>query len=532
MTDATSEPPLDLVLCGGTVVDGGSGPPRVADVAVRGDRIVHVGPDARRYAAAATEVVDVSGRLVLPGFVDAHSHADGRLGDPAVTEAYLRQGVTTVVVGQDGVSFAPSCAATAGELDRYFSAVNGPRPGALSTDASTAGLLAHFDTGIGVNAAALVPAGNIRAQIAGFAPHTPTADELRRMRALVARGLADGAVGLSTGLEYVPGGFADAAELAELCRPVAEAGAVHVSHMRGYEEHAHTGIEELRRIAARSGVATHVSHFHGPAAALRPLLDSALDAGLDFSFDSYPYTRGSTILSMLTLPPELQTGRSGGTLALLKDPATRRELGRTWFPTLGDLPERVILAYTAAPSWRWAEGRRLTEVAATVDRPVGELICDLLVDCELGVGCLVQQPAANTDDDVSELAQHRVHMAGSDGIFMGGAPHPRAYGAFARFLRDQVLERANWSWADAVQHLSTRAVARFGLGDRGLIATGKIADLVVLDAGRVADLATYDDSLQFADGVDHVVIGGAFALRDGHLRNATAGRAIRRGGSS
>ncbi|SCE99214.1 N-acyl-D-amino-acid deacylase [Micromonospora viridifaciens] len=515
----------DLVLRGGHVVDGGGGDPVRADVLLRGAEIAAVGEVAPPPTA---EVIDVTGLLVLPGFVDAHSHADGQLSDVEVASALLRQGVTTVVVGQDGVSYAPSTDQTAADLERYFSAVNGPRPAALPGSCSVGDLLDRYDTGTYVNAAVLVPAGNVRAAVVGFDPRAATPVEIERMRALVAAGLDDGAVGMSTGLEYVPGGFADLAELVALCEVVANAGAVHVSHMRGYEGDAPTGMAELRTIAARSGVPTHISHLHGPAAVIEPLLQDAFDAGCDITFDTYPYLRGSTLLAMLTLPASLQAGRPADTVATLRNPVERAELARSWFPRIADLLSRVTLSYVAAEGWGWAEGRRLTDVADRVGLPVGDLVCRLLVDADLGVGCLVQQPSDNTEHDLSRLLRHPAHMVGSDGIFMGSRPHPRARGAIARFLARHVVQLGDWSWGEAAQHLSTNAVDRFGLGPRGRVLPGRIADLAVVDPTALADRATYDEPLALATGVELVLIGGRVVLRDGGVVGGPAGRSIRR----
>ena len=514
----------DLVLRGGRVVDGDGHAPALADVLVRGDRIVAVEP---QLTVDATREIDVTGRLVLPGFVDAHSHADTRIADPEVGLALLRQGVTTVVVGQDGVALAPTTADTADDLGAYFSAVNGPRPATLPDACGVDDLLDWYDGGH-VNVAVLVPGGNVRAAVVGFDDRPATLVELARMRELVAVGLAAGAVGLSTGLEYVPGGFAEPDELVALCATVAEAGAVHVSHMRGYEASAATALTELRGLADRSGVATHVSHLHAPAAVIAEALGPAGDDPWDLTFDSYPYLRGSTLLAMLALPPGLQAGRPADTLTRLADPATVADLARSWFPGLGDLPDRITLAYVAHPDWAWAEGRLLTDVARELGLSAAALVCRILVDARLGVGCLVQQPSASTEADLRTLLADPRHMVGSDGIFLGSAPHPRARGAIARFVARHVVELGDWSWAEAVRHLSTHAVDRFGLGDRGRVRPGAVADLVVLDPGAVADRASYEAPLALATGVDLVLIGGELALKNGEACGR-AGRAIRRG---
>jgi len=514
----------ELLLSGGHVVDGSGAEPRLADVLVKDGEIVDVGRPVSDTAA----VVDVTGRYVLPGLVDAHSHADGHLGDPGIALALLRQGITTVVAGQDGVAFAPTTSDVAADLDHYFAGVNGDRPASLPRAAGIGALLAHWDEGSYLNAATLVPAGNVRACVIGFGERDATADERRAMRELVETGLAEGAVGLSTGLEYVPGAFASGQELTELTRAVAEAGGVHVSHMRGYEGSAASGLGELFDIAARSGVATHVSHLHGPLDQIAQPLADALARDIDVTFDSYPYRRGNTLLAMLALPSSLQAGTPRQSLATLRDPECRAELVRSWFPTLGDLFARVRIAYVAAPGWTWAEGLALAEIAERLDVPVGEAVCELLLTSDLVVGCVVQQPATNNAEALRTLMRHPRHMAGSDGIFLGSHPHPRGRGAFARFLARHTVELGDWTWGEAARHLSTHAVERFGLGRRGRVEAGHVADLAVIDPATISDAASYDSPLTPAVGVEHVLIGGRFALRGGQLVGDPAGKALRR----
>ena len=320
---STSKHPLDLVLRGGWVVDGTGTPPFRADLAVAGDRVAAVG---KLTTATAAAELDVTGRYLMPGFIDAHIHADGLAGRADAQLAALRQGVTTVLIGQDGLSFAPASKATIDAVSQYFGAVNGPCPAELAGGCTVADVLAHYHGKTALNVACLAPAGTIRAEVLGFSGAPAAPAQLTAMQKLVEQALEDGAAGLSTGLEYQPGRFADAAELATLCAPVAAAGGVYVSHMRGYEANAWRGMRELTEIVRRAGVAGHVSHYHGPAGMLTALLDDARSQGLDVTFDSYPYLRGSTILGMLALPGEVQAGGPAATLRRL----ARRPPGSGW----------------------------------------------------------------------------------------------------------------------------------------------------------------------------------------------------------
>lgn len=525
---STSKHRFDLLLRGGWVVDGTGTPPFRADLAVAGDRVAAVGRLADQGATAADEL-DVTGRYLMPGFVDAHQHADGLAASTDAQLAALRQGVTTVLIGQDGLSFAPAGPATIARVSRYFGAVNGPCPAELAGGCTIADLLAHYDGKTALNVACLAPAGTIRAEVLGFSGAPAGPGQLTAMRKLVEQALEDGAVGLSTGLEYQPGRFADAAELAALCEPVAAAGAVYVSHLRGYEADAWRGMRELTEIVRRAGVAGHVSHYHGPAGMLTGLLDDARGQGLDVTFDSYPYLRGSTILGMLALPGDVQAGGPDATLRRLAQPATRQRLARDWFPAIGGVLDRITLAYIGAAEWSWAEGMALTEAAATAGMPPGELVCELLTASRLAAGCVFAQPPTNTEEDLRALLRHEAHLAGSDGILLGRWPHPRGWGAFARLLGRHTRELGDWTWGQAAVHLSGHAARRFGLAGRGLLRPGNHADVAVVDPGTVQDQAGYANPRQPARGVHHVLVNGSFALRDGKLTGEHPGRALKRG---
>jgi N-acyl-D-amino-acid deacylase len=516
---------FDVVLRGGWVADGTGAPPWRADLAVSGTRIAAVG---HIPAGTGEAELDVTGRYLMPGFIDTHIHADACAADPATQLAALRQGVTTLILGQDGLSFAPASAATIRAVSAYFGPVNGACPAELADGCSVADLLAHYDQAGALNVGCLAPAGTIRAEVMGFAPDAADAGQLAAMRRLVEQALEDGALGLSTGLEYVPGRYADAAELAALCAPVAAAGAVYVSHIRGYEAQAWRGMAELSRIAAASGAAAHVSHYHGPANMLTRLLRDCRDQDLDVTFDAYPYLRGSTILAMVALPADLQEGPPERTRERLAEPRVRQALASDWFPAIDDVLDGITLSYAGAADWTWAEGLPLREAAGRAGLAAGELVCELVAASARGAGCVFRQPPTNTEDDLRALLRHEAHMAGSDGILMGGRPHPRAWGTFARLLGRHTRELGDWTWGQAALHLAGHPARRLGLAGRGLLRAGYAADVAVVDPATVTDVASYDDPRQPAAGVDLVLVGGELALRGGTLTGARPGRSLRR----
>ncbi|GAA2896120.1 N-acyl-D-amino-acid deacylase family protein [Microbacterium esteraromaticum] len=519
------------VLRGGSVV--ASGDVVAADVAIEGDLIVAVGdvdsrPDDR--------VIDATGRLVLPGFIDAHSHADGMLRDPDVTRALLRQGVTTIIGGQDGVSYAPGDGAYA---SGYFAAINGPHP--TYSGGGIAELLDAVDGASALNAGYLVPAGTVRFEVCGRSSAVATDAERRRMVALVEQGMADGALGLSTGLDYVPGIFQDAEEIAALCTPVARAGGVYVSHMRGgYEANTAAGIAEMvdisRRAAADAGAAlpVHVSHLHADADIVLEQLDAFAAAGVEATFDAYPYIRGCTLLGMPLLPPEISALPVDEVVALLGDPLGREALRDTCVqrasnsPSLGpDWPDMITLAHIAASDFAWAHGLTLREAAARAGADPMHFALDLLAASRMESSAVMAVRNPRPATELARIFAHPGHIGGSDGIWVGAHPHPRAAGSFARYLREFVRELGTWTWADAVHHLSAQPARRFGLGRRGVIEEGAIADVLLVDPETVADGATYEQPRTLATGIDDVFVAGVQVLAGGEPTGALPGRGLR-----
>jgi len=512
---------FDLVLRGGWVLDGTCAPAFRADVGVTSGQIAAVG---RLDAASAGTVLNAADRYVVPGFIDAHAHADAAVLEPSVQLAALRQGVTTLILGQDGLSYAPATPATLAFVTRYFAAINGRHPALGDGAVSVAELLATWRGTTALNTAFLVPHGTVRFSVLGGAVRPPERDELTAMRRLVERGLAEGAVGVSTGLEYLPGRYADVTEVAEVCQPVAEAGLPYVTHMRGYGAAAATGFAEARAIGAAAGVAVHISHYHGPGAALLSMVDDARSSGLDITFDSYPYLRSCTILAMAALPRWLDDTDLDRTVDALSDPTNRRRVIDGLNP---DLLTRITLAHVPDPDdgqqWSWSEGCRLIDAAAEAGVPAGELLVDLLVHTRLAASAVIEAPPSTEEESMRALLRHPAHMAGSDGIYVGGHPHPRGWGAFARLLGRHVRELGDWTWEQAAAHLASHPARRFGLVDRGIIRPGLAADLAVIDPVKVADRADYASPRVLAVGVDDVIVNGVPVLRDGRLTGRLAG---------
>lgn len=514
-----------VVVRGGAVVDGTGAEPRRGDVAIEGGVITAIG---EVEALPGDDVLDATGRLVLPGLIDAHSHADGAVFRPDVQLALLRQGVTTVICGQDGVSYAPGDGAWA---SRYFAAINGPHP--TFSGGSVADLLATYEGTTPLGVGYLVPAGTVRHEVMGMDAGSPTAAQLAQMAGRVAAGLSHGALGLSTGLDYVPGIFADARELAALCAPVAAAGGLYVTHMRGgYETNSAAGLDEIAEICRLSGVRAHVSHFHVDATDGIRLFDQLAATGADVSFDMYPYTRGCTLVAMALLPPEYSALDVTDTLARLYDPAERARLRREWFPTIADKPSLgpewpTMVTIAHAPATPDAAGLTLAAEAQRRGVDVIDATCDLLIDNTLEVSAVMAVRDERPTENLARLFAHPAHTGGSDGIFIGAAPHPRGWGTFARFLGLYTREGAAYSWGEAARHLAGHPAERFGLGDRGILSPGRRADLILVDPATVADTATYAEPTSLAVGIEDVLVAGVRVLAGGALTGATPGAAAR-----
>ncbi|MDF2709828.1 MAG: N-acyl-D-aspartate/D-glutamate deacylase [Nonomuraea muscovyensis] len=506
---------FDVIISGGRLLDGTGAPPYRADLAVSGDRVAAVG---RLDGARAGTVIDARGRLVAPGFVDCHAHGDAAVFDPAVQQAALRQGVTTFVLGQDGLSFAPGSAATVAYAARYFAAVNGAPP--IDGPLTVGALLDCYDRAVAVNTAYLIPHGTVRYDVMGPSPDAAAPGDLARMRAHVERGLADGAVGLSSGLEYLPGRYASAEELAALCEPLG--GLPYVTHMRAYGAEAAVGMSEVTEIGLRSGAAVHVSHLHGPAGVLLPLVEEALGREVDLTFDTYPYLRGSTILAMVVLPPDVPGAEPERALEMLASD----ELD-AWWPGLEQTWPRLTISH--APGLEWAEGLGMVEAAGRAGVTPAEFCRRLLIETRLEAGCVSARPdeGPEGEESVRRMLRHPAQTGGSDGIYVGGHPHPRGFGAFARFLGRHVRELGDWTWEQAIVHLAAHPARRFGLADRGLLRPGFAADVVVFDPVTVADRATYAVPRALATGVDDVLVSGTRVLAGGESTGATPGRALR-----
>ena len=521
---------FDILIQGGRVVDGSGNPWCYADVGIVGDRITAVG---RLSSADARHRIDAIDRVVAPGFVDAHVHGDlALLADP-LHEPAIRQGVTTYVNGQDGVAMAPSSHGTRDFMCRYTAGFSGgfafaderlSKTGFLSM----ADYLALFDRKCAINVCSLVPNGNARMEVMLLDTRAASTDEAGHMGTIVREAMREGAVGLSSGLDYIPSRYADTAELTALCREIAPFGGIYVTHMRSYTpEGVMTAMDEVEQIGRDAGVAVHISHLNCLAEQVLPRIDQMRSRGIDVTFDLYCYLAGSTILGMIALPPWVQEGGIDATMARLKDPLTRDRL-KDWFASPRSPLEPVQLTYVAAPEYRKYEGATLERAAKDVGREIGTFVCDVLVASQMAVGCISPHHKRRTDADVRALMRHPTMMGGSDGIYTGRCPHPRGCGCFARYLGHYIREGV-WTIDECVQRLAAHPARRFGLKDRGLIREKMAADVIVFEPNHVDDRSTYENGRELAVGMEHVIVNGELVLHSGKRTKAMPGRGLKMG---
>ncbi|GAB2987685.1 N-acyl-D-amino-acid deacylase family protein [Saccharothrix stipae] len=523
---------MDVVFRGARVVDGTGAPAYRADVGVRDGRIAAIGD-----RVPGGRVVDADGRVLAPGFIDMHSHSDLQVLAEPDHLAKVSQGVTTEVLGQDGLSYAPADDDVLAVLRAQLAGWNDDPPG-FDWDWRTVGeYLDRLDRGIAVNAAYLVPQGTLRMLCVGHHDRPATDAELDRMREVLARSLREGAVGMSSGLTYTPGRYADTAELTALCRVVGELGGFYSPHHRSYGAGALEAYAEMVRVSRDSGCPLHLAHAtmnfdvnRGRAGELLDLLDRAIAAGADITLDTYPYLPGATYLSAL-LPGWAGEGGPAATLARLSDVDTRErirvEVEETGSDGCHGVP--VDWATIEVNGVRRAEnahlvGSSIAESARRAGRRPADLFFDVLLSERLGTSCLMH---VGHEDNVRAIMRHPAHTGGSDGLLVGDRPHPRAWGTFPRYLARYVRELGVLDLEECVAHLTGRAARRLRLADRGLVREGYAADLVLFDPDTVADTATFEAPRQAAAGITHVLVNGVAVLHEGRRTDALPGRALR-----
>lgn len=500
--------PYDLVIAGGMVVDGLGGPRTVADVAVRGDRIVRVEAGTIPADSAAL-VLDAEGLTVAPGFFDNHAHIATNIHQYPLAENFTRQGITTILA----------------------SLHSGDQPWPLSD------YMAALD--VAPNVGFFAGHSWVRRQVLGMADRDPSPAELEQMKSLVEQSMQQGALGLSTGLLYVPANYAETEEIIELARVAARYGGIYVTHMRDEGRGLINSVAETIRIAAEAGIPAQINHHKAVGATqwgwstrTLAMIDSANAAGLDIKHDLYPYTASSTGSSIL-FPAWALAGGQDSLVARLHDPATRRRIEAAMVPLMeeerggGDLSR---IQFRVVPSDRRYDGKNLADLARDRGLPNATRTgIQLVIELQMKGGFSAIYHSID-EQDVQRIMRHPLAMFETDGDPVGygvGFPHPRSYGSFPRVLGRYVRELKVLGLEEAIRKMTSMPADQIGQPERGRIGPGGYADIVVFDAETVTDRATFTDPHQYSVGMRHVVINGVPVIRDGALTGAKPGMVLR-----
>lgn len=521
----------DLLLRGGLVYDGAGGPPRVADVAVTGDVVTAIGPDLSSDARA----LDVSELAVAPGFIDIHTHSDFSLLFNRPMRSSVAQGVTTELVGNCGVSVGLMTGDAVFAQEKRWAERGGT---VVDWNRMADWLRRVEDGGLACNVLTLAGHGTIRKGVMGYDNRAPTATELAQMQSRLAQALEDGAVGFSTGLEYLPGGYADRTEQAALAKIAADAGGFYATHLRDEADGLIESVEEALAVAAQAQIALQLSHHKAEGRAnwgkVKTTLDMMAQArarGLNVLTDQYPYTAFMTGLGVILLSRWANDGTASDVVARLREPSTRAR----------------ILAEIETKHWDWntlqigiararpeTQGLTLAALGALEGKRPAEAALDAIIAED---GWVSAVHFAMSEDDVEAVLRDPHTMVGSDGVAndphgltASDKTHPRSYGTFPRVLARYVRDREILSLSEAVRRMTSLPASRLGLPDRGTLAVGHKADIVVFDPTAIQDTATFDDPHRYPTGIAHVLVNGRLAWENGAQTETLAGRVLRKTG--
>jgi N-acyl-D-amino-acid deacylase len=519
--------PLDLLLKNCRIVDGTGAPWFEGAVAIEDDHIAAVHRE-EAVTRDAQETVDLDGLALAPGFIDLHSHSDLRLfADPELPPK-TRQGVTTELLGQDGFSMAPMYPEGGPEeWEDHLSGLDGRPEREWTWGSVTEYFDAIEESGVASNVATLVGHGTVRYNVMGMEDRAPSEAELEEMADLVTEALEMGAVGFSTGLDYMPQVVCDTHELQTLAGRLSEYGRPFVAHIRNQSDDIWNALDEFVDIGKEEDIPLHLSHFklmhrpqHGQADRAIGFLESARDRGVDITADQYPYTAGSTMLAA-DLPSWARSEGPETTIDHLKN--NREPIREHLEREISDW-ENIVITSVASEANERLVGMNMEDIAEELISDPAVAVMNLLVEEELEVERVYHFAA---ESDVREILEYERAAVATDAL-LGGEPHPRTYGTYPRVLGHYARDENLFSVEEAVRMMTSLPARIAGLHDKGVIGPGMDADLVAFDPHHVYDPATYDNPRQFPDGMPHVIVNGEFIVRDGESTGATPGEAIRK----
>ncbi len=497
----------DLIIRGGKVVDGSGNPWYHADIAIKNDRIAEIGQLSNHEAK---RVINAHGLVVAPGFIDPHTHALRGIFEVPNAESALLQGVTTLTEGNDGSSPYP--------IDRHYADIDNLR--------------------ISPNWAVFVGQGTIRQRVIGFGLRKATPDEMERMKQMVRDAMEQGALGISTGLFYVPGSFTSTEEVIELSKVAAEYNGIYISHIREEAAQLIDSVQETIRIGEEANIPVQITHHKvigvenwGASIESLRLVDEARKRGVDVTIDQYPYTASQTSINAL-IPQWAQAGGREEMLSRINSAETystikNEVVAKILYDRGGGDPKNVFISRN---SWDPdMAGKNLAELAIDAGlEPTPENAADVVFDIIRGGGATAVYHAIGPED-VDRIMQHPATAIGSDGpvgVFGEGAPHPRQYGTFARVLGLYVRERKILSLEEAIRKMSSQSARRLGIHDRGLITKGYFADIAIFDPDEIIDKATFENPHQYAIGTKFVLVNGTVVVENGQHTGARPGRIL------
>ena len=519
---------LDLLIQDGLIIDGSGNPGYYGSVGVE-DGELRVFRGAARDLEAA-RVIDASGLVVCPGFIDMHAHSGLVLLSEPEHHPKVRQGVTTELIGVDGNSYAPF--RSHDDFLRFVEINSGldgnpPLPGSWSTVEQ---YLNMFDRKSAVNVAYILGNSPVRIDAIGWESTPATDQDIANMKAMIREAMEEGALGLSTGLDYPPGGYASTDELVALSEQVAELGGIYHTHVRYKSGDMFMDpFKEAIEIGERSGVPVHITHFYqkmptrGGAPQLLGLVEDAAESGQDVTFDSYPYSLGSTRI-LIVFPDWVHEGGPESLKAMLSDDDVRARLREEIVPRAQTWHD-MWLTYFKRPENHRYEGRSIAEIAESRKQHPVDALCDLLVEEDLQTCYVSEGLNAKT---LPSFVAHPLSMVGSDAVLLGDFPSPRTYGCFPVILAEYVREERQLSLPDAIRKMTSFPAQRLGLQDRGLLRDGMNADITVFDPNSVRTPATRTEPKQFPIGIEYVIVNGTPVVDGGQHTGALPGRAVRR----
>lgn len=525
---------FDLMFRDAKILDGSGNPWYVSDVGIKDGMITKL---SAHIGEQGTREIDVSGLVLAPGFVDMHSHSDLMLLKNPYAPEKIRQGITTEVLGQDGVAPAPFPSS-----NRVFwiDMIKG-LDGELGREYPFESMEEYFEQLDGntlTNTLALIPHGAIRLEVLGLANREATKDEIGQMQKLVKKAMDEGAVGLSTGLIYPPCIFGTTTELVELCKVVSDYGGIYVTHMRNEGSKILDALQEAIEIGRRANIAVHISHLGaqskhvwGSAGKIVEVINEARDDGVDVTCDQYPYLAGSTGMSIL-LPPWVFEKYGNQLETALSDKVIREEIKRyikehsidEWESHFDRVSlDDIHIASVTSDENRDLQGKSLVEAAQARGMDPYEVLFDILRKDHLETGMVV---FLMKDEDVETIMKSNFQMVCTDGV-PGEFPHPRLYGAFPRVLGRYVREKEVLALETAVRKMTSLPAQRLRLKSRGLIKEGFHADITVFDSEKVLDMSTYENPCQFPVGIEYVVVNGALVVEKGQTQEITPGHVLK-----